>query len=214
MMLQCWQHNPKHRPTFGMILEHLSPDLTAEFHSRAYYMNPLEEETAAAGVTADDVEDMELIHSKTPLHPSSSSQHHAFDKRKSIESLSLSLIESVNNERHVEQDNIAGRSIGNALPCRPTVTPVSTQSLELEERGDLNVAHSVGVQSVKVAPIEARAMINSSDAIPLQSNSKPNGCISGTNTIDKDTPYSASLSGKNGLVKGCHNSLETSLTRT
>lgn len=84
-MTQCWRHNPKTRPTFLDILRYLAPDMSAAFNARAYYLNPTDENAQLASY--EDVEDSDLIHSKTPLHPrhpSSSSSRHDSEKQKSV----------------------------------------------------------------------------------------------------------------------------------
>lgn len=91
LMLECWHMNPKDRPTFSDIIEDLSPDLPESFRDNSFYytMGSDEEDDndddftsvgsnadAAKDVVGcdDDNDDSDLIHSKTPLHPTKSSE--------------------------------------------------------------------------------------------------------------------------------------------
>lgn len=89
MMLRCWKMSPKDRPTFYDIIEELSPDMPESFHGNSFYftqqLEGADDDTDFAsadsvvtdakdgGCCDDENDDLDLIHSKTPLHPTKSS---------------------------------------------------------------------------------------------------------------------------------------------
>lgn len=86
-MLRCWKLSPKDRPTFYDIIDELSPDMPESFHGNSFYFTQQLEDgdddfTSADSVVTDakdggccddENDDLDLIHSKTPLHPTKSS---------------------------------------------------------------------------------------------------------------------------------------------
>lgn len=86
-MLECWRMSPKDRPSFGDIIEDLAPDLPESFRDNSFYytvgsddeddIDNDDDDFTSAGSNADkdivgcddDNDDSDLIHSKTPLHP-------------------------------------------------------------------------------------------------------------------------------------------------
>lgn len=70
LMVKCWKFRPKERPTFIQIIEEFEPDLSAKFHEVSFYFNaePAKDSTLE-NAPANDDDDLELVHSKTPLNP-------------------------------------------------------------------------------------------------------------------------------------------------
>ncbi|BFZ05313.1 hypothetical protein BsWGS_08351 [Bradybaena similaris] len=63
MMKKCWAYNPKHRPTFNILLELLAPYLSDHFHEVSYYYNQLarSNEDGRVEKTHEGVIDMEAV---------------------------------------------------------------------------------------------------------------------------------------------------------
>lgn len=86
MMLWCWKLNPKDRPTFYDIIEELNPDMPESFRDNSFYFAQQfegnDEDFASVGSVVmdtksgccdDENDDLDLIHSLTPLHATKSS---------------------------------------------------------------------------------------------------------------------------------------------
>lgn len=86
MMSWCWKLNPKDRPTFYDIIEELNPDMPESFRENSFYFAQQfqgdDEDFASVGSVVmdtksgccdDENDDLDLIHSLTPLHTTKSS---------------------------------------------------------------------------------------------------------------------------------------------
>ena len=65
-MLKCWQHSPKHRPTFHEIIELLVPDLNPRFKEVSYFFS---EDNQDVEVTVEEQDEIDV---RTPLNQSPS----------------------------------------------------------------------------------------------------------------------------------------------
>ena len=84
LMLNCWKLNKNDRPSFEDLLNYLSPDLSDKFHEASFYFGQPPADASIAGSAvelADDADDLEVIHSQTPLNPSQPPLPHHYHRR-------------------------------------------------------------------------------------------------------------------------------------